>query len=51
MHPVALGLSVQYPDEYPDAVPKFSIEVERGELEENEIAQLVAELEKVVRLP
>ncbi|KAI0709092.1 RWD-domain-containing protein [Earliella scabrosa] len=44
---LALGLSVQYPDEYPDAVPKFSIEVERGELEENEIAQLLAELEKV----
>lgn len=45
---VAVALRVEYTDEYPDAVPHFSIEVERGEMDETEIKQLLGELEKVV---
>ncbi|KAI0807121.1 RWD-domain-containing protein [Fomes fomentarius] len=44
---IAVALSVEYTDEYPDAVPQFSIEVERGEMDESEIKQLLGELEKV----
>ena len=47
---VAVTLNVEYTDEYPEAVPRLSIEVQHGELDENEIDQLIGELNKVVRL-
>ncbi|TFK80927.1 RWD-domain-containing protein [Polyporus arcularius HHB13444] len=44
---LAVALTVEYTDDYPDALPKFSIEVQQGDLDEDEIKQLLGELEKV----
>ena len=46
---VAVALNVEYTDSYPDSLPNFSIEVQRGDLDEDEIKQLLGELAKVVR--
>lgn len=47
-HTVAVTLTVEYTDEYPDSLPKFSLEVSQGDLDEDEINHLLGELEKVV---
>ncbi|RDX56883.1 RWD-domain-containing protein [Lentinus brumalis] len=44
---LAVALTVEYTDDYPDALPRFSIEVQQGDLDEDEIKQLLGELEKV----
>ncbi|KAI0721672.1 RWD-domain-containing protein [Cerioporus squamosus] len=44
---LAVALTVEYTDDYPDALPNFSIEVQRGDLDEDEIKQLLGELEKM----
>ncbi|RPD66033.1 RWD-domain-containing protein [Lentinus tigrinus ALCF2SS1-7] len=44
---LSVALNVEYPDGYPDALPKFSLEVQRGNLDEDEIEQLLGEMEKV----
>ena len=46
---VSLALKVEYTDEYPDVLPIFFLEVQQGELEDDEINQLLVELGKVVR--
>ncbi|KAI0781037.1 RWD-domain-containing protein, partial [Trametes elegans] len=47
VEPLALTLDVEYPDEYPDALPKFTLEATQGELEEDEISHLHDELQRV----
>ncbi|EJF65766.1 RWD-domain-containing protein [Dichomitus squalens] len=44
---LSLTFSVEYPDEYPDTLPKLSLEVQQGELDDAEISQLLDELQKV----
>ncbi len=44
-----LTLDVKYPEEYPDALPELSLEIVDGELEEEELEQLLAEMHTVVR--
>ena len=45
---VSLTFRVEYTDGYPDVLPKLSLEVEQGELEDEEISQLLEELRRVV---
>ena len=50
-HLVSLTFRVEYTDGYPDVLPKLSLEVEQGELEDEEISQLLEELQRVVCAP
>ena len=45
---VVLSFHVEYTEEYPDTLPNVSLSVEKGELDDDDITQLVGELEKVV---
>jgi hypothetical protein len=47
---VKLKLSVDYPDDYPDALPKLELEAVDGELDESESDTLLQSLADVVRL-
>ncbi|KAI0670478.1 ubiquitin-conjugating enzyme/RWD-like protein [Trametes maxima] len=47
VEPLALVLDVEYTDEYPDTLPKFTLEATQGELDEAEIDHLHDELQKV----
>ncbi|KAI0374787.1 RWD-domain-containing protein [Pilatotrama ljubarskyi] len=47
VEPLALTLDVEYTDDYPDALPKFTLEATQGELDEAEINHLHDELQKV----
>ncbi|PIL23901.1 hypothetical protein GSI_13652 [Ganoderma sinense ZZ0214-1] len=44
---LSLAFKVEYPDEYPEALPIFSLEVQQGELDDEEVDQLLVELGKV----
>ncbi|KAI0361989.1 RWD-domain-containing protein [Trametes cingulata] len=47
VEPLTLALNVEYTDEYPDALPKFTLEATQGELDEDEISHLHDELQRV----
>lgn len=47
---VKLTLDVQYPDDYPDVLPELSLELTEGEVDDEEIEQLLGELRSVVRI-
>ena len=47
---VIVSFNVEYVDEYPDVLPKLSLSAESGELDDDDLTQLVGELEKVVRM-
>ena len=46
---VKLTLDVKYSAGYPDTLPELSLETVDGELEENEVDQLLTEMRTVVR--
>ena len=46
---VKLTLDVKYSADYPDTLPELSLETIDGELEENEVDQLLTEMRTVVR--
>ncbi|KAI1795971.1 RWD-domain-containing protein [Ganoderma leucocontextum] len=44
---LSLVFKVEYTEEYPDALPIFSLEVQQGELEDDEVDHLLVEVGKV----
>jgi hypothetical protein len=46
---VKLTLRVHYTDEYPDCLPEMALQVVEGELDDQELQDLLHELHTVVR--
>jgi len=44
-----MTLSVHYPDEYPDVLPDLSLTAAEGEIDDDEVTDLLKELHSVVR--
>ncbi|KAH9854130.1 RWD-domain-containing protein [Lenzites betulinus] len=47
IEPLTLAFNVEYTDDYPDALPKFTLDATQGELDEAELEHLHDELQRV----